>query len=450
MSKTSRNHSTIVGASLWSLVLVVIASVVLGAPRNSIASEVAIPDASTAEVSPEAEYYVKAYGVSIDRARAITTWMHEVSDVLDLLYLSNPDSYAGAEYFHSEPSKALLTGEVLLEVYLTKSAGSQSPFGDFPALDGARVELVVLPNAISADGQQQTAEAAVSGAPQGTRPDVAIDGSVTFVPIDEVTKAASCTSSNVQGGWLEGGRRLHTPIPTSCTSQATCTSGFTAWYDPGSPGGTTYQGILTSGHCFADLGIGTTEDSGSNLMYANTTDIFVSLRHFRSDYLPDDDVSFVRKKYSDAVALGRVYMGPSFGDWYNMNSVAAAPAPNGSILCMKSTAIGDIGPPGSVNHDNGVMCANVDDNVDFFGASTTQNWTQMKFCAGCASPDLGSSGGPWFNFDKAYGIMSGISNIGGFDYSWFERIEKALPALEGAHGGNFALYCGGLSPYLCG
>lgn len=451
MSRITITGSKVALATLRSLALIVTASVVLFGSQNSYASEAEIPDASLAKINPEATYYAGVYGVPIERATAVTTWMREVSDALDLLYLSDPDAYAGAQYFHGDAAKGLTTGEVLLEVYIAASVDTRPAFVDFPSLDGGRVEAVVLPTAISADLQQQLAEGAVGLAPPGTVPDVAMDGTITFVPADEVIKTASCTSSNVTGGWLEGGRRLHTPVPTGCSTVGHCTSGFTAWYDPGSPGGTTYQGLLTAGHCFADLGIGTAEDSGVNLMYANTTDIFVSMRHYRSDYLPDDDVGFVREKYSDAVALGRVYMGPSFGNWYNMNSVAAAPAANSSILCMKSTASGDIGSPPNVNHDNGVMCANVDDNVDFFGSSsTTQNWTQMKFCSTCPWPDFGSSGGPWFSGDKAYGIMTGVGEAGGFNYAWFERIEKALPALEGAHGGNFALYCGGLSPYLCG
>lgn len=185
-------------------------------------------------------------------------------------------------------------------------------------------------------------------------------------------------------------------------------------------------------------------------MWANNIDIFASLRHYRSDYLPDDDISFVRERYASADPRGRIYLGPNNGPWRNINSVASSPASNGWTICMKSASTNDVGEGGTVDHDAGVMCAEVDDNIDYYASnSTTQRWTQMEFDVGDPTPAGGSSGGPWYFGHTAYGTHTGHVTAGGVFYGFYQRIETSLPSLEAAHGGDFRLYCGGTSEFTC-
>jgi hypothetical protein len=183
-------------------------------------------------------------------------------------------------------------------------------------------------------------------------------------------------------------------------------------------------------------------------MYADNLQIFASLQNYRGDYLPEDDVSFVRESLN-ADPRGRMYLGPVSG-WRDILAVSSIPRSQGLLICHKSAGTADIGDGADVDHEAGNVCYTVDDPIDFYATlSPTQNWTQVfRSCTDCV-PRPGASGGPWYHGNTAYGIYTGVLD-NDIRYMYYERINVALTALEGAYDGDVRLYCNGVGGNPCG
>jgi hypothetical protein len=262
----------------------------------------------------------------------------------------------------------------------------------------------------------------------------------TFVP-DPAEKLASldgdsdnaCTHGT--GGWLEGGRHLffttdfeeHFDTSDGCTEdQSFCTSGFAGTVDG-------YEGIVTAGHCMDEFSM---LYRNVTLMYANATELFVSLRVYKEDCCSDDDVGLAREVYGSAEPRGRIYLGPSFG-WRNITNLLDAPAPLSATRCIKSASGSDIGTP--PNHDLGYKCGSVNTS-SYCYLEIWCRYTKVFNSAWGDFPRGGSSGGPWFYLGGAAGIHKDSFTDEGFYYR-LDRAKIAFPSLF--------LYCGGTSEYLC-
>lgn len=390
--------------------------------------------------SPEVLLLAELHGIDLDDALALAKWMEEAERSVIDVRREYPETFAGSEFVHDSGFVRLdlwVVGDGLLEI---QSLRKKVPIGERTAVGirQAPKSEIELEMEVELAAKSYPEQLGVSSAES-------VIGRLDFKTGAFVPETAErlatfsldghdkCTHGT--GGWIEGGRHLfftrhveeHYDESDGCVEdQGFCTSGFTAKLNG-------YQGVITAGHCMEDYSVGYRNGS---LMYANGTELIVSLRNYLSDTLPDDDVGFMREVYASADPRGRIYLGPSNG-WRDITGLLPDPPPLNAVRCIKSASGNDIGsnPP---NHDLGYKCGLVN-------SSSYCKWGFCRFTK-VHNDDWGdfpreaSSGGPWFFSNSAAGVHSFSYTDQGIYYR-LDRAKLALPGLS--------IYCGGANEYLC-
>jgi hypothetical protein len=166
-------------------------------------------------------------------------------------------------------------------------------------------------------------------------------------------------------------------------------------------------------------------------------ELFVSLKRYDFDTLPDDDAGFAREVYDNGDARGRIYLDPGNG-WRNITQLLPDAAPLTATRCIKSAGWQDIGAPPNVNHAAGYKCGQV--VVSSYIHNGFAKFTKVENASWNDFPREGASGGPWFNGGAAAGTHTDSVTDAGIYYRLREA-ENALPGLD--------IYCGGTSEYIC-
>lgn len=390
--------------------------------------------------SVESESVAEHYNLSLDRANALIAWEYANQRDIDSFATRFPSLYGGSEFVREGTGDDM---EIEFRVFVTDVAAATSQLElSAPQIDGVATNLVEVANSLSEQAEIERNNLARS--PQNHVPSAGRNGNVSFVPYDP-QPPESCSPSSVSGGGLESGRRVELAEADNCSELVGCTSGFTAWW--GTSGGD-YQGLLTAGHCVENRGLADDEDSRADLMYADQTTIYASLRHYSSSFMPEDDVAFLRERYASTDPRGRIHLGLSSEPYRRITARAGSPRPLGHTVCVKSAANDDVDD--GADHAAGFMCGEVVDEMDFWRPtsgpdSVANRWTRVEMFDD--EPTGGASGAPWFFGRTAYGVHTGGSSA-----EWYERIEEALEGLESKHGGNARLYCRDSAgdDYLCG
>lgn len=387
---------------------------------------------------PEVAFIAEKHGVSAEDALAIVTWMVEAEDALLDVRRIYPDTYAGAEFVHNSGNVSLdmyVTGDRQDETATTNAVLSDPPFASVNVKEAplSEKDLVALTESMPGFAPVPDPNEGNVGSLDFKTGTFKLHEGITV----RSTSHNDCTHGT--GGWLEGGRLLriatsgsHWDKSDGCLpAHRVCTSGFTARLDG-------YQGILTAGHCLEGFSSGFRNGSE---MYANGTELFVSLRTHKWDSIWDDDAGFMREVYASADPRGRIYLDQNNG-WRDIGGLLPYAAPDGATRCHKSAGPNDLGTP--PDHSKGFKCGTVQDG------NYCVYWNGWWWCRYTAVdnpnwpsgyPKSGSSGGPWFISNRATGTQSGVDDNGWAIYYRLDWARNALPGLD--------IYCGGTSEYLC-
>ena len=380
--------------------------------------------------SEEVKLLAEHHGVSAEQALDIANWMNDAEHAVMTVRSEFPDTFAGSEFVHD-------SGDVRLDLWVTGD-GSRELTSLEDALPRAPFAAVTRKSAPMSEKAMQDSAELLAAAEIGDKSWGSLDFKTgRFKPSDQprLSEDSHNDCTHGTGGGLEGGRLMriakssqsHYDVSDGCTpASISCTTGFTAYM-----GGK--QGILSAGHCLDDWSVG---HRNVTEMYANGTELFVSLRVHAWDAPPDDDAGFAREVYGSANPRGRLYLDQNNG-WRNITSLLPYPAPVNSVRCIKSASPNDLGTP--PNHAQGYRCGFVSES-NFCRALIYCRYTEVTNLGWNDFPRSGSSGGPWFSGGSAAGIHSYSGN----DTAVYYRLDWARNALPGLH-----IYCGGWSEYLC-
>jgi len=380
--------------------------------------------------SAEVKLLAETHGVSVEEALHIANWMTAAEHAVVKVRKSFPATFAGSEFVHESGAvqlKLWVTGDGRDELALLEQTVPEASFATVSRRNAPLSELTM-----------ERTVSSLAAAETGSQTWGSLDFKTgRFKPSDQPSLSEDSNNACIHGtgGWLEGGRLMriatstqsHYDVSDGCTPASSwCTTGFTAYM-----GGK--QGILTAGHCIDDFSVGYRNITA---MYANGTELFVSLRVHAWDSPPSDDVGFVREVYASADPRGRIYLDQTNG-WRNITSLLPYPAPLNSIRCIKSASPADLGTP--PDHRKGYRCGFVSES-NFCRNLIYCRYTEVTNSGWNDFPRGGSSGGPWFTSGSAAGIHSYSGN----DTAVYYRLDWARNALSGLY-----IYCGGTSQYLC-
>ncbi len=365
---------------------------------------------------PEVTQYAYHYGIPVERALAVATWMEDAGPRLDHLVMDLEGNYAEVRIIHGGgrggvlDDPAMPAGDLRVELRLkdSKTDSAVKAVEAIPIVPGISVEMREVPRSLSELESEAVVLLEDAREQYGvhTPLDTVMDfdaGTVEVVPSSRTVEPLlfeDCATSGVTSGKLDGARAANI-WHDDCSGMDTCTSAFPARIN------NTY-GFMTAGHCMDHLGtvgdgwVTGSSTSRANLRYINhPDDVYVSGRAYW--YLHDSsyDIGFVNRKYANTTYPGQLWKWDT-KEMRRIYSYSAVPRSLGATICVSASV--------NTRTGEGTYCGIVTDQwINPTGGLLSSYTEYDAFAAPIGRdeiPTWGASGSPAWYGNVVYGIYT--------------------------------------------